>query len=466
MASPIARAALDEVWTLAGGDPDALSHVTLSGADPVLPSSFAVGALAQATIAAAGLAAAELQALKSGHRQRVHVDMRHAAAEFRSERTFAAAATTPPLWDTIAGLYRTGDGRHVRIHTNFEHHRNGMLALLGAGYDREDVQRALLQWRGETFEDAAAARGLVATLTRSAEQWRAHPQGVAVAAQPLLTIERIGDAPPEGLPMGDRPLSGVRVLDLTRIIAGPVGGRTLAAHGADVLLVTSPRLPSIPSLVVDTGRGKLSTHIDLETEDGRATLSRLVTQADIFIQGYRPGGLSERGFSPEALARARPGIVCVSLSAYGAIGPWATRRGFDSLTQNTNGINVAEAAAAGQERPKELPAQALDHGAGFLIAFASMMALRRRASVGGSWHVRVSLAQVGEWLKRMPRVSAGLSAPDPATGDVQDLLETTASGFGPLTAVRHAAILSETPAYWSRPSVPLGTHAPEWPARN
>lgn len=247
MPSVAAHNALTVLWTLGGGHQTALTQAQLTGADPVLPSTFAVGTLAQATIAAAGLAAGELWHLKTGRRQTVSVDMRHAAIEFRSERYIKVATEPPHLWDKIAGLYRTGDDHWVRIHTNFAHHRDGVLALLDAQYDRDAVQAALLKWNGAEFEAAAAALNLVATLTRSPEQWAAHPQGEAIAALPIFEIIRIGDAAPEALPAGPRPLSGVRVLDLTRIIAGPVGARTLAAHGADVLTVTSSTLPSIPN---------------------------------------------------------------------------------------------------------------------------------------------------------------------------------------------------------------------------
>jgi crotonobetainyl-CoA:carnitine CoA-transferase CaiB-like acyl-CoA transferase len=465
--APEATAArvLREAWTAAEGDPGALDAVTLSGGSPMLPSSFPVDALAQGVIAAAGLAAAELWRLRTGVAQEVRVDRRHAAIAFRSERLVRTDAPPPPLWDPLAGLYPTGDGRYVRIHTNFAHHRDGVLALLGAANARDDVARALLGWEGQVFEDAAAAHGLVATLARSESEWAAHPQGAAVRALPLLDILPLGPAPPEPLPAGVAPLSGVRVLDLTRIIAGPVGGRTLAAHGADVLLITSPRLPSIPVLVIDTGRGKLSAHLDLDAEADRARLAALVRAGDVFIQGYRPGGLAAKGFAPEDLARMRPGIVAVTLSAYGHRGPWAGRRGFDSLTQNANGINHSEAAAAGSVRPKELPCQALDHAAGYLIALGVMAALHRRTREGGSWHVRVSLAQVGEWLKRLPRADGGLAVPEPGEAEIAGFLETAPSGFGPLTAVRHPALLSATPAGFVRPSVPLGTSAAAWPAR-
>ncbi len=389
--------------------------------------------------------------------------MRDAAVEFRSERYLCVEGKRVwEGWDKIAGLYRCGDGRWVRLHTNLPHHRAGMLALLGCDYDRAAVQRALDRWQAERLETAAAEAGLVATACRSFAEWDAHAQGRAIADLPLFRIDRIGDAPPNSLPAGDRPLAGVKVLDLTRVIAGPVCGRTLAAHGADVLLVSAPHLPQMQPLVIDTGRGKLSTSIDLRDAQGRATLAALLRDADIFVQGYRPGAIAAHGFGPQDAARIRPGIVYLSLCAYGHEGPWASRRGFDSLVQNASGLNVAEADAAGAGEPKPLPGQALDHATGHLMAFAAMSALARRARQGGSWHVRASLAQTGFWLRRLGRID-GLACPDPGFEDVRDRLDDSASGFGRLTAVRHAAVMTETPPCWVRPSVPLGTHQPAWP---
>src|SRR5688572_509517 len=259
-----ARAALAEIWSTGGGDRSALERMTLTGSEPALPSSFRMGAVAQSSIAASALAAAEIWRSRTGQAQSIAVDMRHAVVEFRSERYMRVPGFSERTWDTIAGLYRTGDGRHVRLHTNFPHHRDGMLKLLGARYTRENVQEKLKGWKGEEFETAAAEAGLVATMTRSPEEWAAHGQGQALSRLPLFEIIRIGDAPPRAWPKsGARPLSGIRVLDLTRVIAGPVCGRTLAAHGGDVLLVASPKLPSFQGLVMDTGRGKLSTHVDL-----------------------------------------------------------------------------------------------------------------------------------------------------------------------------------------------------------
>jgi crotonobetainyl-CoA:carnitine CoA-transferase CaiB-like acyl-CoA transferase len=448
----------------AAGHPDATAGaIELPETAPVLPSSFAVDAAAQATIAAAALAANELWRLRTGRRQGVSVDMRSAAIEFRSERYLRVDGKPPSEYhDPIAGLYRCGDGRWVRLHTNLPHHRDGLLALLGCSHDRAAVQRALDQWRGEALEATAADAGLVVTACRSFAEWDAHPQGRAIARLPLFTIDQIGDAPAQPMGAADRPLAGVKVLDLTRIIAGPVCGRTLAAHGADVLLITASHLPSMQPLVVDTGRGKLSTSIDLRQSSGRETLAALLRGADVFVQGYRPGAIAAFGFGPQEVAHMRPGIVYVSLCAYGHEGPWAGRRGFDSLVQTASGFNAAEAEAFGASEPKALPAQVLDHATGYLMAFAAISALARRAERGGSWHVRASLAQTGYWFRQLGRAD-GLTCPDPGFDDVRDRLEDTPSGFGALTAVRHAAVMTVTPPRWVRPTVPLGTHAPAWP---
>ena len=459
---------LKDIWTSVDGDAAALERVRLTGEEPQIPSSFRVAVAGQTTIAAAGLAAAEIWRLRGGHAQDVAVDMRHAVVECRSERYLRLDdKPPPPAWDAIAGVYRTGDNRFVRCHTNFPHHRDAVCEVLACEPERDKVQAALMQWKGEDFETAAYAAGGVVALMRSYDEWSALPQSRALAALPLISIEKIGDAPPKPWPKGDRPLAGLRVLDLSRVIAGPVAGRTLAAHGADVLLVSGPDLPAIPWLTIDTGRGKLSTSIELKGEAGRAQLRELLKEADIFSQGYRPRARAALGFAPEDAAGINPGIVYVTLSAYGHAGPWAERRGFDSLVQTTTGFNHAEGQAAGVDGPKELPAQMLDHATGYLMAFGAMMAKARQAREGGSWHVRVSLAQTGRWLWNLGRLEGGLNTPD-LTGEAVHaaFMETVSSGFGTLTAVRHSAVLSTTPARWSRPAMPLGSHPPQWPARS
>ena len=460
--------ALEPIWRDAGLSAQALQQLSLTGHEPVLPSSFAVGTAAQTTLAAAALAATEVGRFRNGLQQRVSVDMRHAALECCGY--FKIDGRVPDPWDKIAGLYPCGtsgaDG-WVRLHTNFAHHRDGVLRLLGlpVGPDtaRETVASALQRWRAFDFEDAAAQAGLVVAALRSFDEWDGHPQSKAVAREPLVAIERIGAAAPlalPALPPEARPLEGLRVLDLTRILAGPVGGRTLAAYGADVMLVNAPQLPNIEA-IIDTSRGKLSALADLRSDTGRAGLLAVLKDAHVFVQGYRPGALAALGFGPHALAQARPGIVVVSLSAYGETGPWAERRGFDSLVQTATGFNHAEAQAAGSLQPKALPMQLLDMATGFLIAFGAQAALLRQQREGGSWQVRVSLARTALWVRGLGRVGNGFDAPKPA---FDGLMETHASGYGELSAVRHAAVFLHTPARWTRPSMPPGSHPLAWPA--
>ncbi|MDR5880989.1 CoA transferase [Caballeronia sp. LZ032] len=452
---------LHALWRIAGLPDDALSFIDLPGREPVFPSSFAIGTAAQASVAAAALAACELAHARGVERQRVSVDMTHAAVECTG--AFTVDGQAPETWGRFSGLYRCADG-YVRIHANFEHHQDGALRLLGLDpktATRADAEHAMLAWRGREFEDAAAAQGLVVTMLRTFDEWDATPQARAIAAQPLMTLTRIGDAPPRALPAlaeAARPLDGIRVLDFTRILAGPVGGRALAAFGADVMLVNAPHPPNIPA-IADTSRGKRSALLDLRTERDRAALGQLIDEAHVFSQGYRPGGLAALGFGPDALAARRTGIVYVSLTAYGTEGPWAQRRGFDSLVQTAMGFNAAEGEAAGDGKPRALPMQMLDMASGFLMAFGAAAALWRQQREGGSWHVQVSLAQTGQWLRGLGRVEGGIAAPTP---EVAPFMTRYASGFGELVAVTPSAQLARTPAGYARESVRPGAGEARW----
>ena len=458
-----AKQSLSTLWHDLGLPAEALDRIALTGTDPALPSSFHIGQIAQVSIGAAALAAAELHRRRIGVAQNITVDARNAAIEFRSERYLRVnGGEAPELWDKIAGAYRCGDGNWVRIHTNFPHHRDGVLKLLQCEHSREAVAKAFEKWSAEKFEDAAAAAGMVVAKARTFAEWDAHPQGQAVRTIPLVTVEKIGDAPNLSVPAGSRPLENLRVLEMTRVLAGPVCGRTLAAHGADVLRVISPNLPTIDVADIDTGRGKRSAHVDLATSAGQSDFRALLQGADVFVQSYRPGAVAGRGFAPKDAAAIRPGIVCVSLSAYGHAGPWANRRGFDSLTQTATGLNFAEAEAKGIAGLQPLPCQALDHASGYLMALGAITALLRRIDEGGSWHVRVALARTGLWLRDMGRVMNGFAAPDISLAQAADRLVTDPSTFGTLQAVRHAAEMPETPALWALPSAPFGTHMPRW----
>lgn len=462
--TPVALAA-DEVarlWRDAAGPQPVSTHVELLGDEPLLPSSFAVATALQASVAACTLAAAEWGRLRGGPVQRVSVDARDALRE--ASAWFRLDGRVPDLWDPLSGLYRCGCGGWVRVHANFVHHRDGALRLLGLppGAPREDAARALLGWRALDFEQAAADAGLVVAAVRSFDEWDAHPHAATVAATPLVDLQRSGDAAPPPLrpwsAVADRPLRGVRVLDLTRILAGPVAGRTLAAHGADVLMVNGPQLPNIEA-IADVSRGKRSCQIELRDAEGRERLRALVRDADVFLQGYRPGALAALGFGPDELQRINPSLVCVSLSAYGDQGPWGGRRGFDSLVQSATGFNRAEAQACGTADPKALPLQVLDYSAGFLLALGTIAALLRRQREGGGLRVAVTLARTGLWLRSLGRCSgfAGVQRPP-----LEGWAETSDSGYGRLEAMPHAARLSHTPPRWDLPSVPPGTHRPEW----
>jgi crotonobetainyl-CoA:carnitine CoA-transferase CaiB-like acyl-CoA transferase len=394
---------LTDVWTSAGGDPAALNAVRLTGDEAQLPSSFRVAAAAQTSVAATGLAAAEIWKWRSGQSQDVAVDMRHAVVECRSERYLRVdGKPPPPAWDAIAGVYKARDG-FVRLHTNFPHHRDAVCKVLNCKPERDQVQAALMQWDGEAFETAAYAAGGVVAFMRSHDQWSATPHAKALAQLPLISISKIGEAAPKPWPAGDRPLSGIRVLDLSRVIAGPVAGRTLAAHGADVLLISGPDLPAIPWLTIDTGRGKLTGFVDLKSEQGRGVLRDLLKEADIFSQGYRPRAIAGLGFSPEEAARINPGIVYLTLSAYGHVGPWAERRGFDSLVQTTTGFNHAEGQAAGVDGPKELPAQMLDHATGYFMAFGAEAGTFRCRWPGPGGGCGISAGSITGWRYQISR---------------------------------------------------------------
>jgi len=280
---------------------------------------------------------------------------------------------------------------------------------------------------------------------------------------PLIEVIRIGDSDPEPLPAGPRPLSGIKVVDVTRVLAGPTCGRTLGEHGADVMRISGPGLPFVETLVMDTGHGKLAAEIDLKSAEGRAAMLNLVRGADVFSQGYRPAALAALGLAPQDLAKVRPGIVCMSLCAYSHGGPWSERRGFDTLVQSASGIAWENGDGT---RPKHIPGNPLDYCSGYLGAFGVMLALTRRAREGGSWLVRISLAQTGRWIDRLGRVQGEdrrSAQPLPRTA-LASLIRENGSVFGRLSSVGPAVELSETPPYWSRPIITLGTHPPVWPS--
>ncbi len=436
-------------------------RLTITGRDdPVFVTPWRIGNAGSAALGAIGLAVSDLWRLRTGAPQTVSVDSHAAAASLRSNTYVLRDGQKPVSWDPLTGHYPTRDGRHMFIHTNHPHHRAGALRIAGAkGETREALAEAVAGWEGLAIEEAIAAGGCVGGLTRSREEWNAHPHGIAVAKLPLIDIVKIGDAPAEPLPKGDRPLAGVRAFDLTRVLAGPTSGRVLAENGADVLHVAAPHLPYQSELLMDTGHGKRCAWIDLTTPAGVETMKVLLKEADIFTQGYRPGTLAGRGFSPETVAALRPGIVCVSLCAYGHEGPWASRRGFDSIVQNVTGLAATQSSL---DKPRNMPVQALDYIAGYLGALGAMVALARRVEQGGSWLVRVSLVQVAHWLASLGTVDATKGVAELPENELLPLLTESPGPFGRLRHLKPVVQLGTTPAYFAKPAEPLGSSPARW----
>lgn len=383
----------------------------------MLPGPYRVAELATTCVDMATTAAHDLLSLRGGTPSPCVVDAGHAAESFRSERhTRVLGEPARPLWAPLSGDYAAADG-WVRLHANYPHHADAVRRALG-----DDPAPAVARLPAVEVEERVVAEGGAAAAMRTRADWLTTGPGAAVRAEPLVGMEKLDDAPPREFTPARTPLAGVRVLDLTHVIAGPVCGRVLAAHGADVLHVTPPGWPVLLDLVRDTDFGKRQCTAGLDDR-----LRSLVAGADVVVQSYRPGSLAAKGFGAADLAAARPGIVVVSLCAYGHTGPWRARRGFDSLVQMASGI----AAHAGMDEPRPLPAQALDHGTGWLAAYGALTALHCRATSGGSWHVTLSLARTAEWLHDLGRQSGEVS-----TVDVTPWLTETDSDFGRLAHLR------------------------------
>jgi crotonobetainyl-CoA:carnitine CoA-transferase CaiB-like acyl-CoA transferase len=464
--SPPIRAALTDILA-AAGEELAVDGLTITGSDPILPSRFRIGTAGAAAIGAVGLAVDAIWAARSGRRQRLALDAAAIRAAYRSERHIHPVGGEPfRIWDPVSGFYRTADDRFVQLHLNQPRLKAGAIALLGVPEDRAAVARAVAAVSGQALEDAFAAAGLTAGLVRTPAEWRAHGQGRAVANAPLIEIVKLGDGPRKPLAAADRPLAGIRVLDLTHLIAGPLCSRTLAEHGATVLRLSAPHLFNHDGMAADMGHGKLAAHLDLRDPAGRARLLALARDADIVVQGFRPGAMARFGITPEAMAALNPSLVFTTLSAYGPSGPWRERPGFDSLVQSVSGIAYDGGRDFGLAEPRHLPAQAIDFTAGYLGAFATLVALIRRAREGGSYLVRYSLARTGAWFQSLGRVAdpAALAMAEPATAELAPYMTESATGYGRLRHVTPVLRMSQTPPRWTRPTAPFGADPPAWPA--
>ena len=468
----MSKNAFSTLSAIAGWPDDYQQQVQISGGtDPVLPTPFKITETSTAALSAVGLAINDLWEIRTGKRQDIAINSRQATASLRSGKYMDMdQAPVSTERNPVMGVYPAKNGRWSYLHCNFPNHRAAALQVLGVSEDKEEVRRAVSQWDALELEEAIIAAKGAGGMVRSMEEWAHHPQAAAIGSLPLMEIIKIADSTPEPLPEGDRPLSGVRVLDLTRVLAGPTCARTMAEHGADVLKITASHLPNIGYQEYDTGHGKLSANLDLRDNSDLETLHGLIRDTDIFSQGYRPGTLGDRGLSPESLAKIRPGIIYISLSAFSHLGPWSSRRGFDTVVQTVSGITDRQGHLfPGPETgPQFYPVSAIDYLTGYLMAFGGLVALARRAREGGSWLVRISLAQTGRWLVDQGQVPETELNGVPSEFSDSEIKQWSTSSETPIGKLGHLSPvleLSETRAHWARPSVPLGYNDPTWPER-
>jgi hypothetical protein len=413
-------------------------------------------------VAAATLAAAEFHAARNGMPPgQVTVDSRAASAAFSCEALFTPVGwALPDIWDPIAGNYQAQDG-WIRLHTNYAYHRAAAEKVLGAA-DRESVRAAVRDWKADELEAAVVAAGGCAAAMHSGQDWLASPQGGATAgALPLgVTAPAGGSTTPGRTTPGEAaaPYAGIRVLDLTRVIAGPVGTRFLAGYGADVLRVDPPGFAEVPACLPETTAGKHTTFLGLTTPAGRSAFERLVATADVLVTGLRADALGKLGYDEPALRTLNPSLILVSHNAYGWSGPWRDRRGFDSLVQMSCGIAEAGARAAGSDTPVPLPVQALDHATGYLLAAAVGRALTRRLTTARTSSVRASLIGTASFLWSLPRPQARPPSPGPADFPLED----ASTAWGPARRVPPPGQIAGAPARWTVDAGPLGRHAPAW----
>ena len=453
------------VWRSLGGASDVAGVLSVEGPRAVLPAYFDVTGLATASVACATLAAAEFLAAREVSRPRpVSVSSREACAAFAAESLFTPVGwSMPEMWDPIAGNYRAEDG-WIRLHTNYPYHRAAVERVLEAG-DRAAVAAAAVRWKAGDLEAAVVSAGGCAAVMHARETWLASPPGAATAtAAPVVVSEHrllAGTSAAESdspLPGGGLPFSGVRVLDMTRVIAGPVCTKFLAGYGAQVLRLDPPGFAEVPALLPETTAGKRCAALDLSAEADRAVFETLVGDADVLVTGLRADALAGLGYDDGTLTALNPSLIVASLNAYGWDGPWRDRRGFDSLVQMSCGIAAAGSVAAGRDEPFPLPVQALDHATGYLLAAAVGRALTRRLTRSAVSRIRVSLIGTASLLWSLPRPTD--LPPTPSPGDFT--LVGTQTAWGAARRVPPPGSISGVTPEWRIEAGPLGRDRPTW----
>jgi crotonobetainyl-CoA:carnitine CoA-transferase CaiB-like acyl-CoA transferase len=432
-------------------------EVTITGQDPVFSARFKLGEATANILAGIGVAVTDIHEMKTGKRQKVAIDVRHAAATCRSSKYLSQPAAeggwmrvpdSPSMLQmrSITQPWQCKDGRSYLPHFNLPHLHDRVIGVLGCESNADAVAKAVAQWDSHELEEAVAEARACGSIVRSNSEWLEHPHGKMLSGRPLIEITKIGDSEPVPFPEGERPLSGIKVLDLTRILAGPIAARTLAENGADVLMVAAEHLPQVPEHVKDTSHGKRSCFLNFNNAEDIATVRKLARSADVFSQGYRPGVMDKHGLSPEQLAEERPGIIYVSISCYGHGGPFSNRGGWEQISQSATGICLDN----GDERPKLLPASAV------------LLALARRAREGGSYHVRVSLCRSGMYIYKQGHVDYPATDMDLSDAELDSIMIESKGGHGALKHLGPVLKMSETTPYWDKPSPVLGSNKPEW----
>ncbi|WP_323794913.1 CoA transferase [Nisaea sp.] len=428
-----------------------------------LPSAYAVTDLAAASFAAAGQAIADLIAARHDTAPAVDVDRRLASFWYKSSLR-PDGWDLPAQWDAVAGDYATKDG-WIRLHTNAPHHRKAALSVLSvpdsSKTERADVAKAVAEWNAAELEDAVVAAGGCAGELRSSAAWAAHPQGKAVASEPLLYHEAFSGPSPANWAINHaRPLGGIRVLDLTRVLAGPTATRFLAGYGADVLRIDPPTDLWVEALAEEMTLGKRSAVLDLRKEADRQRLQELIAEADVMVHGYRGDALEGLGLGASVRRSLNPGLVDVALCAYGWTGPWAGRRGFDSIVQMSSGIAETGMRHYGKDKPTPLPVQALDYATGFIVAAAAVSGLAERIRSGDGSHFRTSLARTAVLLESQKKSADEPEfAPETKADLAPDIEETH---WGPARRLASAVTIAGVPVSWDIPAGPIGTAKPVW----
>ena len=463
---------LDELFRVRGCQNLDPGELQISGIDPVMDSKFKLGEVAAAAHASVGVGVNDIWELKTGRRQKIQISVRSAAASLKSNKFIEIRQRNGEYQKLVDkdhefnrqlnGIYRSKDGRWVLPHFGLNHLRDRMLSLLEACPDQSSISKAVLKWDAIDLENAIAELSLCGGMVRGNSEWLAEPHGKVLSKKPVIEIIKIGESDPEPIPISSRPLGGVRVLDLTRILAGPIAARTLAEHGADVLMVTAENLPQVHAYVADTSHGKRSCFVDIKENEGARKLKDLTIGADIFSQGYRPGAMAKLGFGPEELSEIRPGIIYLSINCYGFDGEFSNRGGWEQVAQIMTGLTTIEDESTKMNSPSLLPAAANDYITGYLGAYGALLALARRAKEGGSYHVRVSLCQTAMMIYRNGKIQNELAPKELSLREIADLSILSSTHLGEAKHLAPVLYLSETPPFWEMPTPKLGGNKAEW----